>query len=171
MSSVQSPGRRKVLALVIASTFVPELAHAASSVAASASGDRFMALSLFATGRSKLDPKIGAGLLAALRDADASFAAAADSLAVDAASGKYPDVETLESATKGTPKHAALMALISAWYTGTVAVKGKPRVVTVSDALMYQPIADGSHIPGLCAGAANSWAELPYPAVDAMPTL
>ena len=130
-----------------------------------------MALSLFATGRSKLDPEIGTSLFAALRDSDASFAGAADSLAADAASGKYPDVESLESAIRGTPKHAALLALVSAWYTGTVSVKGKPRVITLGGALMYQPIADGSHIPGNCEGATNSWAQLPYPALADMPAL
>jgi len=164
-----NPGRRKVLALVIASTLLPPLARAASSVATGTAGERFMALSLFATGRSKLDPQIGAKLLAALRESDASFAGVADSLAADAASGKYPDVEGLESTIRGTPKHAALLALVSAWYTGTVSVKGKPQFITLGEALMYQPIADGSHIPGNCAGATNSWADLPYPALDAIP--
>jgi len=166
-----NPGRRKILALLIASPWLPSLAHAASSVGTAAPAQKFMALSLFATGRSKLDPKIGTQLFAALRESDASFAGAADSLAADAASGKYPDVESLESAIRGTPKHAALLALVSAWYTGTVSVKGKPRVITLSGALMYQPIADGSHIPGNCEGATNSWAQLPYPALADMPAL
>jgi len=166
-----NPGRRKVLALVIASTFLPPLAHAASNVAPGTAGHTFMALSLFATGRSKLDPDIGMKLFAALRESDASFAGAADSLAADAASGKYPDVESLESAIRGTSKHAALLALVSAWYTGTVSVKGKPRVITLNGALMYQPIADGSHIPGNCEGATNAWAQLPYPELANMPAL
>jgi len=34
---------------------------------------------------------------------------------------------------------------------------------------MYQPIADGSHIPGKCAGATNDWAQLPYPALADLP--
>ena len=166
-----NPGRRKILALAIASACISPLVHAASSVAAGTTGSRFMALSLFATGRSKLDPEIGTKLSAALRESDASFAGRADSLAADAASGKYPDVESLESAIRGTPQHAALLALVSAWYTGTVSVKGKPRVITLGGALMYQPIADGSHIPGNCEGATNSWAQLPYPALADMPAL
>jgi hypothetical protein len=80
-----NPGRRKILALVIASAFLPSLVQAASSVATGPAGQKFMALSLFATGRSKLDPEIGTKLFAALRDSDASFAGAADSLAADAA--------------------------------------------------------------------------------------
>lgn len=166
-----NPGRRKILALVIASACFPPLAHAAPSVATGTAGHKFMALSLFATGRSKLDPEIGVKLLAALRESDASFAGAADSLAADVTSGNYPDVESLESAIQGTPKHAVLLALVSAWYTGTVYVKGKPRVITLGGALMYQPIADGSHIPGNCAGATNAWAQLPYPALADMPRL
>lgn len=166
-----NPGRRKILALLIASPWLPSLAHAASSVAPGTAGSKFMALSLFATGRSKLDPKIGTKLFAALRESDASFVGAADSLAADAASGKYPDVGSLESAIRSTPKHAALLALVSAWYTGTVTIKGKPRFITLGDALMYQPIADGSHIPGNCEGATNAWAQLPYPALADMPRL
>ena len=165
-----NPGRRKILALAIASACLPPLARAASSVATVTTDHNFIALSLFATGRSKLDPEIGTKLFAALRESDASFAGAADSLAADAASGRYPDVESLESAIRDTPKHAALLALVSAWYTGTVSVKGKPRVITLGGALMYQPIADGSHIPGNCEGATNSWAQLPYPALADMPT-
>ena len=130
-----------------------------------------MALSLFATGRSKLDPEIGTKLFAALRESDPAFAGAADLLAADATSGKYPDIESLESAIRETPKHAALLALVSAWYTGTVSVKGKPQVITSGDALMYQPIADGSHIPGNCEGATNAWAQLAYPALADMPSL
>lgn len=166
-----NPGRRKMLALVVASAWLPSLAHAASSPASGMAGQKFMALSLFATGRSKLDPEIGTKLYAALHDSDASFAGLADSLAADAASGRYADVESLELAIRGTPKHAALLALVAAWYTGTVSVKGNPRVITMGDALMYQPIADGSHIPGNCVGATNVWAQLPYPALADMPKL
>src|SRR4029450_6953466 len=97
-------------------------AHAASSPASGIAGQKFMALSLFATGRSKLDPEIGTKLYAALHDSDASFAGLADSLAPDAASGRYADVESLELAIRGTPKHAALLALVAAWYTGTGSV-------------------------------------------------
>ena len=130
-----------------------------------------MGLSLFATGRSKLDPQIGTRMLSALRDSDVSFVPLAKALAADAASGKYPDVESLESAIRGTPKHAALLALISGWYTGTVSVGGKPRFITLNGALMYQPIADGTHVPGNCAGATNSWAQRPYPTLSEIPAL
>ena len=167
--------RRKLLALLLAS---PVLAApwpvsiaqgTAGEKAAATVSERFMTLSTFATGRSKLDPQLGASLLAALRESDASFAAAVDDLAADASSGKYSDVEALEAGVRGTPKHAALLALVSAWYTGSVSVNGQARFITLGDALMYQPIADGSHIPGQCAGAVNSWADLPLPALSAMP--
>ena len=57
-----NPGRRKMLALVIASAFVPSLVNAASSIATGTADQRFMALSVFVTGRSKLDPAIGTKL-------------------------------------------------------------------------------------------------------------
>jgi hypothetical protein len=108
--------------------------------------------------------------MAALAESDTAFSAAIDDLAADAASGKYSDVEGLETAVRGTPKHAALLALVSAWYTGSVPSKGKERFITLQEALLYQPIADGSHIPGNCAGATNSWADLPAPALAATAT-
>jgi len=125
-----NPERRKILALAIASAFLPQLVNAASIATTGATGQNFMALSLFATGRSKLDPEIGTKLFAALLESDASFANAANSLAADAASQKYADVESLETALRGTPKHETLLALIAAWYTGTVSVKGKPPIPT-----------------------------------------
>jgi hypothetical protein len=169
--------RRKLLALLLASpvlaaSWAAPIAKAATAAGAAATaGEKFMTLSVFATGRSKLDPEMGASLLAALRESDASFAAAVDDLAVDASSGKYSDVEGLETGVRGTPKHAALLALIAAWYTGTVSVNGQTRFVTLGNALMYPLIADGSHIPGNCAGAVDSWANLPLPALSAMPSL
>ena len=168
--------RRKLLELLLATPWLGAsfLASAAQAVSgettAAAVGGKFMALSQFATGRSKLDPNTGAALLAALRESDASMSSALDDLAADASSGKYADVEGIEAAVRGTPKHAALLALVSAWYTGSVLVNGQERFITLQDALLYQPIADGSHIPGNCAGATDSWATLPLPALAAMPT-
>jgi hypothetical protein len=167
--------RRRLLVLLLASPVLPAswraamAQGAAGAGSAAVAGDKFMTLSMFATGRSKLDPAIGTATLAALRESDAAFAAAVDDLAADAASGKYADVEGLEAAVRGTPKHAALLALVSAWYTGSVPVNGKERFITLQDALLYQPIADGSHIPGNCAGATNSWADQTAPSL-ALPT-
>ena len=160
--------RRQLIALLVSAPWLPSLAQAAES-AATAGNKKFITLSQFATGRTKLDPEVGAQLLAALRASDASVGAALDQLAADAASGKYSDIESLEAAVRGTPKHAALLALVSAWYTGTVTVKGKPRFITLTSALLYEPIADGSHVPGNCEGATNSWANRPVPALAAMP--
>jgi len=154
-----NPHRRKLLGLLLAS---PWLAAAAQGLSAGPGGEKFMALSKFATGRAELDAELGTSLLAALRDAGVAL----DPLAADASSGTYPDVESLEAAVRGTPKHDALLALVSAWYTGSVTVAGKERFITLSGALMYEPIADGSHIPGQCAGAANSWADRPPAALE-----
>jgi len=164
--------RRTLLALVLAA---PTLAWATRALAAEAGApaadEKFLALSRFATGRSSLDPTMGGAVLAALRESDATQASALDQLTVAASSGKYAEVEALEAAVRDTPQHTALLALVSAWYTGTVSVDGKPRVLFVTDALMYQPTADGSHIPGSCAGATDSWAERPLPALDPLPPL
>ena len=111
--------RRRLLALLLATPFLPAswraaMAQGAAGEGTAAAAGKFMTLSTFATGRTKLDPETGAALLAALRESDATFAAKVDDLAADAASGKYSDVEGLEAAVRGTPKHAALLALVSA---------------------------------------------------------
>src|ERR1700741_1569968 len=123
-----NPHRRKLLGLLIAA---PWHTAAAQTLSAGAAGDKFMALSKFVTGRAELDTELGATLLAALRDAGVAL----DALAADASSGKHPDVESLEAAVRGTPKHDALLALVSAWYTGSVTVAGKARFITLSGAL------------------------------------
>lgn len=102
--------------------------------------EAFASLSKFATGKTELDADLGAKTLAAL-----------------------------EAAVHGTPRHDALLALVSAWYTSTVVVKGQPRVITATDALMYRAVSDASHIPGQCAGATNSWAGRARPAIAALP--
>lgn len=164
--------RRTLLALLLA---VPPLVWStrilADEASAPAADSKFLGLSQFATGRVKLDPALGAAVLGALRDSDPAMATALDELAAAAASGKYSDVEALEAAVRDTPRHTALLALVSAWYTGSVSVNGQPRVLFVTDALMYQPIADGSHVPGTCAGATNSWSERSLPPLDPMPSL
>ena len=86
--------RRRLLALLLATPFLPAswraaMAQGAAGEGTAAAAGKFMTLSTFATGRPKLDPEIGASLLAALRESDASFAAAVDDLAADASSGKY----------------------------------------------------------------------------------
>jgi len=164
--------RRTLLALLLAAPTLAWATDAFSAEAGTPTADTgFMTLSQFATGRASLDPAMGAAVLAALRDSDPKLATSLDELARAAASGKYPDVEALEVALRDTPAHAALLALVSAWYTGTVIVNGQPRVLFVTDALMYQPIADGSHIPGACAGATNSWAERPLPPLEPLPSV
>src|SRR5262245_28019578 len=160
--------RRQLLALLISVPSLLTLARAAE-LPATAAGDEFITLTKFATGRSKVDSDLATQLFAALRESDDTFAGAVTQLAADVSSGKYPDVESLELATRGTPKHAALLSLVSAWYTGTVSVKGRPQFITLNGALLYEPIADGSHIPGNCAGGTNSWANQPTPALSAMP--
>jgi hypothetical protein len=58
------------------------MARAVAGEGTAAAARKFMTLSTFATGRSKLDPG------AALRGSDATFASAVDGLAADAASEK-----------------------------------------------------------------------------------
>jgi hypothetical protein len=89
-----NPGRRKILALAIASAFLPSLAHAATLPLARQL--KVHGAVAFRDRALEARCEIGTKLFAALRESDASFAGAADSLAADAASGKYPDVESLE---------------------------------------------------------------------------
>lgn len=162
LETTMQPQRRALLTFLVAA---PGLA-AVPAGAGEPHIEQFMSLSRFVTGRAELDADVGGALLAALSEADPGFRSAAESLAAEIALANHADVEALEARVRGTPRHAALLALIAAWYTGSVTVDGKQRFVTLNDAVTYSLIDDGSHIPGVCAGATNSWAGRSRPALE-----
>jgi hypothetical protein len=134
-----------------------------------ASAKRFIEFSKLATGHKQLDPALGATLFTALVERDRAFATKLALLNQFAQKRQITDVEALDAALQDNPLRDDLMDIIAAWYTGAVGAGPQAKAVTYGEALMYAPVADGSHNPGFCAGATNSWASLTRPPIDVLP--
>jgi hypothetical protein len=169
-----SAQRRRTLFGIIALWLSPWLSAGAEAAGLAAkgpgsSGKRFLEFSKLATGHPKLDPAVGAALFAALAAHDRSFGAKVAALDEFAQRRQIIDVETLDAALQDNPLRAELISIIAAWYTGAVGEGARAKEVTYAGALMYEPSADGGHNPGFCAGATNSWGQLPRPPIDVLP--
>lgn len=101
----------------------------------------FLALSSRLTGRSNLDA-----------------AAAATYLGAFNGDSKYRPLlaDLVRDGKTATSAHVELeREIITAWYTGTVAIDHVPRVATYAGALMWTVF--GRPAPGICAGPTGFW--------------
>src|SRR5271170_6621329 len=130
---------------------------------------RFIEFSKLATGHQQLDPALGATLFATLVEQDRAFTSKLAVLDQFARSRQITDVDALDAALRNNPLRDDLMGIIAAWYTGAVGTGPQAKAVTYGEAMMYAPAADGSHNPGFCAGATNSWGSLMRPPIDVLP--
>ena len=140
----------------------PAFAQTDSSAAETA----FLALSRKVTGKDQLSLVTASRILAAL---------AADDSALSTKLEKLTELSTLASSPTALKQAAStvgldgtVMAIVSAWYTGTVDTKAGPVVVAYKDALMYQPVADGLTVPTYCSRGPLWWSDLP-PQVTRIP--
>lgn len=78
------------------------------------------------------------------------------------------DPETIKNAATAIHLDGLVMAIISAWYTGTVSASQGPVVVAYAEALMYRPVADGLTVPTYCSRGPIWWTGLP-PEISTMP--
>jgi hypothetical protein len=166
--------RRQSLFGVIAWSLAPWMSAWAQGVGQAAKpsaggAKRFIEFSKLATGHQQLDPALGASLFAALVEQDRAFTSKLALLDQFARRRQITDVEALDAALRNNPLRDDLMGIIAAWYTGAVGTGPQAKAVTYGEALMYAPVADGSHNPGFCAGATNSWATLTRPPIDVLP--
>ncbi|MBN3857907.1 hypothetical protein G3N59_31440 [Paraburkholderia sp. Ac-20340] len=163
--------RRTVLkTLVAALTHAGFLAVAPRAFAGApfAAAD-FVAVSQALTGHRNLDADIGARLFTALSDADRGFAARAAALAQRMHAGQTPQ-QLLDSADEAHLRDTAL-AIVTAWYTGTVGHGTKAVMVTYANALMYGTVGDGMSPPTYCANGPLWWTAAPPPADVAPPAV
>jgi hypothetical protein len=151
--------------------WVPAWAKGVGQTAKPSAGGskRFIEFSKLATGHQQLDPALGTSLFAALVEQDRAFTSKLALLEQFARRRQITDVDALDAALRNSPLRDDLMFIIAAWYTGAVGTGPQAKAVTYGEALMYAPIADGSHNPGFCAGATNSWASLMRPPIDVLP--
>lgn len=119
----------------------------------------FLRLSEAATGHAGLDATVAARTFAALSAADAAFAGQAASLAALGQPGGGPEALLAAADTAGLK--APLLALVAAWYTGTVGDGPDATVVAYADALMFRPTADAAPVPTYCGRGPLWWTAAP----------
>lgn len=169
--ALPSARRRTLLkTLVAALTHAGFLAVAPSAFAGVPFGAQdFVAVSQALTGHRNLDASIGARLFTALSNADRGFAARAAALAQRIQPGQTPQ-QLLAAADQANLGDTAL-AIVTAWYTGTVGHGTKAVMVTYANALMYGTVGDGMSPPTYCANGPLWWTAEPPPADVASPAV
>lgn len=127
----------------------------------------FMALSRRLTGYDDLDAGTGARIHAALTGGDPARADQFRQLAT--LSDSAPDAAGLRGAAVAAGLGDSLTAVVTAWYTGTVADDHGSTVITYRDALMYRPVADGLIVPTYCSKGPMWWQDTLPPGITRMP--
>ena len=143
-------------------------APAATPVAGPAPGSLlFYTLSQAITGHQDLRTETAARIEHAMRSNVPGFAAHLPQLGALVKTGQ-PAKDLLAAATDADPALRALaLAIVAAWYTGTVA--GNPAngtrsiVVAYAEALMYRTVADGQVVPTYCNYGPLWWLKAPPP--------
>lgn len=121
----------------------------------------FLAFSRSITGHAELAPQTASRIYAAMTRHAADFPAQAQRLAQLAAAGAE-QTALLASASEAGLRETAL-AVVAAWYTGTVGSSGRASVVAYADALMYAPVRDAQTAPTYCADGPAWWTRDPPP--------
>ncbi|ABB06390.1 hypothetical protein Bcep18194_C7346 [Burkholderia lata] len=127
----------------------------------------FLALSSALTGHANLDPMTARRLVDAFHRTDAGFAARAAALAQRVRAGQTPAQLLADADSAGL--HDTALAIVAAWYTGTVGHGQKAVMVTYADALMYDTVQDGMSAPTYCSNGPLWWTAEPPPADVAPP--
>jgi fructose 5-dehydrogenase small subunit len=161
--SVTLPQRRAVLALVSAAALCfcfPESTRAADAV--ETPSDAFLLLSKLLTGFPDVNPQLAIRLREALVDVDSSTSSAVTRLVPMGL--RAPDDSTLMMSARNAGLGEAALAVVAAWYTGTVGSGAHAEVVAYADALMYRTVADGLAPPTYALGGPAWWVAAPPPA-------
>ncbi len=121
----------------------------------------FLKLSIALTGKNDLDPLTAARLSAAFRqlapDVHRQFASLARLHATAP--------EALLTAAESNSVKAAALAIVAAWYTGSLGKSPHSATIAYRDALMQRTVADAMYPPTYAAGGPGWWTA-PPPAVN-----
>lgn len=126
----------------------------------------FYALSRAITEKDELSVTTADRIFAALRTDHEDLATTVDALAQLAKA--QTDIKSFRDAATKAGHRDLFLAILTAWYTGTVDTKQGPVVVAYKDALMYRPVEDGLTVPTYCNKGPMWWTGLP-PEVTRMP--
>lgn len=139
----------------------------AASPASPASATAFLTLSQALTGHADLNPETAARISTAMHNAMPEFPARIEGLTGLMQNGQQ--AKSLLAAASGDPAlHDTALAIVAAWYTGTIGKGSKAVVVSYAEALMYQPVKDALPVPTYCSFGPMWWTAEP-PSPDAQP--
>lgn len=119
----------------------------------------FLDFSKRITGHNDLKLVTAGRMEAALRKTYPDFATQSPKLATLLQSELEPKA-LLQAATDAGLRELAL-AIVAAWYTGTVGKGKQAVVVSYAEALMYQPVSDGQTVPTYCNYGPLWWTKAP----------
>lgn len=135
----------------------------AAAAGSTAADTEFLALSVALTGKTDLDPSVAGRIRAALASLDPATTAALPALKrVAAATADSPATIVVSPGVRD-----AALAIIAAWYTGTVGKGTAAVTVAYRDALMQRPVADGL-FPATYALSGPAWWVAAPPAAIAL---
>ena len=121
----------------------------------------FLAFSRSMTGHAELAPQTAQRIYAAMAQRSTDFPMQAQRLAQLATTAGEPGA-LLASASDAGLRDTAL-AVVAAWYTGTVGSGRGASVVAYADALMYAPVRDAQSAPTYCPDGPAWWTRDPPP--------
>lgn len=121
----------------------------------------FLRFSQAITAHEDINPETATRIYIAMQRASADFPAQMRKLAAMAPAGSDADA-VLASATAAELRETAL-AVVAAWYTGSVGSDSNATVVSYADALMFRPVADAQTPPTYCGFGPGWWTVAPPP--------
>jgi hypothetical protein len=121
----------------------------------------FLSLSQVLTGQADIDPLISARTAQAFRDLFPEIAATFGPLAALARQHRNP--QNLLDAAAAPGQREAALAIVAAWYTGTVGTGVTAKAIAYADALMNRPVADALFPPTYQLGGPAWWTAAPPP--------
>lgn len=119
----------------------------------------FLNFSKRITGHADLKLETASRMEAAMRKTYPDFAAQSTKLAALLQNEQEPKA-LLATATEAGLRDLTL-AIVAAWYTGTIGKGKQAVVVSYAEALMYQPVADGQTVPTYCNYGPLWWTKAP----------
>jgi hypothetical protein len=115
----------------------------------------FLAVSKAITGHGELNPVTASRIFSAMRELDPAFAGHTAALGT-LARGNLAPAALLDAATPLGLRDTAL-AIVAAWYTGTVGKGPRARLISYREALMYWPVRDALTVPTYCSFGPLWW--------------
>lgn len=137
----------------------PAPAVAAAPTAEAVAG--FLRFSQAITAHQDIDADTATRIYIAMQRASADFSQQMSKLAALAAASGDANA-LLASATAAGLRETAL-AVVAAWYTGSVGSDSNATVVSYADALMFRPVADAQTPPTYCGFGPGWWTVAPPP--------